>query len=91
MAMKTNKSPGGVAVSPGVDRRSTENPWSLSLSRHMDVCGCVSSQEASDHGLIIREVVFPECGGDRPQGHTAAQHGQEIESIESVGPRERAL
>ena len=31
MAMKTNKSPGGVAVSPGVDRQSTEYPWSLSL------------------------------------------------------------
>ena len=31
MAMKTNKSSGSVAVFPGVDRRSTENPWSMSL------------------------------------------------------------
>ena len=78
MAMKTNKSPGGVAVSPGVDRRSTENPWSLSLYIYVDVCGCILSQEASDHSLIVREVLFPECGSDGLQGHTAALQGQEI-------------
>ena len=38
MAMKTNKSPGGVAVYPGVDRLSTENPWSLSLYIYIYIC-----------------------------------------------------
>ena len=88
MAMKTNKVQALSLYPPGVDRRSTENPWSLSLYIYIyvDACGCVLSQEASDHGLIVREVVFPECGSDGPQGHTVAPHGQEIKSIESTGP-----
>ena len=57
----------------------------------MEVFGCVLSQKASDHGLLVREVVFLECSGDGPEGHTPAPHGQEIESIESAGPRQRAL
>ena len=63
----------------------------VTVTVYMDVCGCVLSQKASDHGLIVREVIFPECSRDGPQGHTAAPHGQEIESIDSAGPRERAL
>ena len=58
---------------------------------YMDVCGCVLPQEASNQGLILREVVFPECGGDGPKGHTPPPHGQEIECRDSAGPREWAL
>ena len=63
----------------------------VTVTVYMDVCWCVLSQKASDHGVIVREVIFPECSGDGPQGHTAAPHDQEIESIESTGPREWAL
>ena len=53
----------------------------VTVTVYMDVCGCVLSQKASDHGLIVREVILPECSSDV----------LDIESIKSAGPQERAL
>ena len=57
-------------------------PWSVSISL---------SQEASDHGLNVGEVVILEYTGHRPQRHAAAVHGQEVEGEKSAGPSEWAL
>ena len=50
----------------------------VNVTVYMDVCGCVLSQEASDHGLIVREIVFPECSSDfRTVVHIPVAHSSQ--------------